>query len=235
MGVTPPESPQNFSSKSVIATVPTKCTMADKSTKTDDVLLNGCEPELAPLCPTTTNAATMTTVVVQTDAPARPTPTVTTNSTFARQDSKGGCPVPVQVPSPPLPDLQGHPPRMSYAQVAQHHKDSQGKPVKQSPQPEKAVTEACPAVATAPSKGAAVGPPAASQVQGVRQQATPQQQAGERDSSVRDNRDTGHKVAAVRVNANSRQSSGHERLLRRKPEVRQSQLRDFVTTPRSPK
>ncbi|XP_030757608.1 uncharacterized protein LOC115883382, partial [Sitophilus oryzae] len=62
IGVTPPESPQNFSSKSVIATVPTKCTMADKSTKTDDVLLNGCEPELAPLCPTTTNAATMTTV-----------------------------------------------------------------------------------------------------------------------------------------------------------------------------
>lgn len=37
-----------------------KCTMADKSTKTDESLLNG---DLEAACPTTTNAATMTTVV----------------------------------------------------------------------------------------------------------------------------------------------------------------------------
>lgn len=44
-----------------------KCTMADKSTRTDDTLLNG---ESEPACPTTTNAATMTTSV-SCESPAR--------------------------------------------------------------------------------------------------------------------------------------------------------------------
>lgn len=42
--------------------------MADKSTKTDDALLNG---ELDVSCPTTTNAATMTTGIAS-EAPPRP-------------------------------------------------------------------------------------------------------------------------------------------------------------------
>lgn len=69
----------------------TKCTMADKSTKTDDVLLNG---ELELSCPTTTNAATMTTVV-QSEAPVRSAPVVASTSTrnvvhtqMHRQDSR---------------------------------------------------------------------------------------------------------------------------------------------------
>lgn len=45
--------------------------MADKSTKTDDALLNGDLDSVASLsCPTTTNAATMTTTVVQTETVA---------------------------------------------------------------------------------------------------------------------------------------------------------------------
>lgn len=68
----------------------TKCTMADKSTKTDDaLLLNG---ELEMTCPTTTNAATMTTIV-PTEAPSRPTQVATstsvkTHAVLHRQDSK---------------------------------------------------------------------------------------------------------------------------------------------------
>lgn len=49
--------------------------MADKSTKTDEALLNG---DLDIICPTTTNAATMTTVV-PTEAPCRTGTIVTTN------------------------------------------------------------------------------------------------------------------------------------------------------------
>lgn len=64
--------------------------MADKSTKTDEALLNG---DMDILCPTTTNAATMTTVVL-TEAPSRTGTTVTTNIntknhvTIHRQDSR---------------------------------------------------------------------------------------------------------------------------------------------------
>lgn len=97
---------------------PVKCTMSDKSTKTDDVLLNGCDRENVP---TTTNAATMTTTVVSrrragkgknarrpglqvlpTEVAPRPAGTATTQSAFHRQDSKGGGPQPVPAPSPPL-------------------------------------------------------------------------------------------------------------------------------------
>lgn len=52
------------------STTATKCTMADKSTRTDDaLLLNGDIENVTPCPPTTTNAATMTTVAaVQTEA-----------------------------------------------------------------------------------------------------------------------------------------------------------------------
>lgn len=103
VALTPPTSPHIRSASNAAA--PVKCTMSDKSTKTDDVLLNGCERDVAPV-PTTTNAATMTTVV-QTEAsqakPAAVTPTtVAAHSIYTRQDSKGGGgPQPVPVPSPP--------------------------------------------------------------------------------------------------------------------------------------
>ncbi|KAF7272434.1 hypothetical protein GWI33_014780 [Rhynchophorus ferrugineus] len=225
----PPDSPHSFKSKPISATTTTKCTMADKSTKTDDALLNGCDQDLGPLCPTTTNAATMTTVISPTEAPARPSNTITSNSIYSRQDSKGGCPQPVQAPSPPLPESQGHPPRMSYAQVAQHHRDNQGKPAKQQPPNEKTPTEVGGAVQTTTSKGvAAIVTP---QAQGVR--STPPQQPAERDTSVKENRDAGHKVGGARANPSNRQG-GHDRPPRRKQEARQSQLRDYAT-PRSPK
>ncbi|GLV42787.1 La-related protein 4B [Carabus blaptoides fortunei] len=72
--LTPPSSPEKL-----VPVLTVKCTMADKSTKTDESLLNG---DLEAACPTTTNAATMTTV-----------------------------------------EFGGNSPRMSYAQVAQHHKE----------------------------------------------------------------------------------------------------------------
>ncbi|XP_044767089.1 la-related protein 4 isoform X2 [Coccinella septempunctata] len=82
--LTPPISPEKNQDA--------KCTMTDKSTKTDDVLLNG-ESEV---CPTTTNAATMTTGAESSTARIEaPKPSVSSNT----------------------------PPRMSYAQVAQHPKE----------------------------------------------------------------------------------------------------------------
>ncbi|CAG9770962.1 unnamed protein product [Ceutorhynchus assimilis] len=228
VAMTPPSSPKS----KPVPSLPAKCTMSDKSTKTDDVFLNGCERDIAP---TTTNAATMTTVVVQTEPTQRPATTATTQSTYTRQESKSGCPQPVPAPSPPL-DLGG-PPRMSYAQVAQHHKDNQAKaagakagsavpasgvssPV--TPQSDKPAAEL-------PSQKAATGSGSS----------RPSAQA-ERDSSVRDNRDVhkgdGPRLGARNVAPNSRQGQ-HERPTRRKPEARQSQLRDFVAAaaPRSPK
>lgn len=140
IAVTPPPSPE----KLVPAAV--KCTMADKSTKTDESLLNG---DLEPVCPTTTNAATMTTLISTTacDSPIRPTVSTTTStstntstgrvsvsasvSTSAHHVEKHSQSqqtknehVPKQPPTPPPPvELGGNPPRMSYAQVAQHHKE----------------------------------------------------------------------------------------------------------------
>lgn len=124
----------------------TKCTMADKSTKTDDAFLNG---DIETSCPTTTNAATMTTVV-STEASPRPAlvaastntrqlPPVTTHS--QKEDVRTEPPLKHQQPASPPPvrfirirlnvfycyiclqETSGNPPRMSYAQVAQHHKD----------------------------------------------------------------------------------------------------------------
>ncbi|XP_045463122.1 la-related protein 4 isoform X2 [Harmonia axyridis] len=83
--LTPPISPEKNKDA--------KCTMTDKSTKTDDVLLNG----ESDICPTTTNAATMTTAAE-----------VSTSRTEA--------------PKPPTTSSH-NPPRMSYAQVAQHPKE----------------------------------------------------------------------------------------------------------------
>lgn len=75
--------------------------MADKSTKTDDALLNG---ELDVPCPTTTNAATMTTVVPS-EAPPRPTQVVASTSTrnhvqVHRQDSRNENPKQPSTPPP---------------------------------------------------------------------------------------------------------------------------------------
>lgn len=85
-----------------------KCTMADKSTKTDDALLNG---ELEPVaCPTTTNAATMTTVVA-TEAPPRLTQVsltavaanVKAHVTLSSIGGRRELSLPKQPPSPTLP------------------------------------------------------------------------------------------------------------------------------------
>lgn len=76
--------------------------MADKSTKTDDALLNGD----LDTCPTTTNAATMTTVV-PTEAPPRPTQVTASTSMKThvpvhRQDSRSDT---FKQPSSPPPIL----------------------------------------------------------------------------------------------------------------------------------
>lgn len=80
-----------------------KCTMADKSTKTDESLLNG---DLEVSCPTTTNAATMTTVVTC-ESPvsnARPS-SQTVNATSTRTSSSAH-----QVPRPDPPKQSTTPP-----------------------------------------------------------------------------------------------------------------------------
>ncbi|XP_044732609.1 la-related protein 4 isoform X3 [Chrysoperla carnea] len=116
VSLTPPSSPDK------LVPVLTKCTMADKSTKTDESLLNGELIDHIP-CPTTTNAATMTTIVTM-ETSSQPTQSLTTTTSTA-----SFCSV-----SPPLPTSTNNndsgsttqtnqPPRMSYAQVAQHHKE----------------------------------------------------------------------------------------------------------------
>lgn len=78
--------------------------MADKSTKTDDALLNG---DLDIPCPTTTNAATMTTVV-PTEAPPRPGMVVTSSTNTKnhqpahRQDSRSDSNTKRPVSPPPI-------------------------------------------------------------------------------------------------------------------------------------
>ncbi|XP_050295797.1 la-related protein Larp4B-like isoform X2 [Anthonomus grandis grandis] len=235
VGMTPPSSPQSKPPPS--ASLPAKCTMSDKSTKTDDVLLNGCERDAGP---TTTNAATMTTVMVQTEAAHRSG--VTTITTYTRQESKSGCPPPVQAPSPPLVDQPGHPPRMSYAQVAQHHKENQSKGGGGGKQTAN-VSTATPQIDNKPIECVPVVPKGTSSSTG----ATPRnsQMLPERDNIVRDTRDMNYKGDGPRIGSsrNNSQSSGSggapTNNRRRKPEVRQStQLRDFVTVtaaPRSPK
>ena len=82
--------------------------------------------------------------------------------------------------------MQGHPPRMSYAQVAQHHKDNQSKAAKQSsttPQGDKSVVEL--GGINSAAQTAQKGGPLSGASQTGRSQQT---QQVERDSSVRDNR-----------------------------------------------
>lgn len=90
--------------------------MADKSTKTDDAFLNG---DIETTCPTTTNAATMTTVV-STEAPVRPA--LVAASTNTRQH-------------PPLiahaQDLRSEQPTK---QQQQHHQQQQQQPPSPPPQ-----------------------------------------------------------------------------------------------------
>lgn len=83
--------------------------MTDKSTKTDDVFLNG---DLDAPCPTTTNAATMTTVVPS-EAPARPAQVAASTSTRSqvahvpshKHDSRGEPPKGPSTPPPPVVSL----------------------------------------------------------------------------------------------------------------------------------
>ncbi|KAK6626982.1 hypothetical protein RUM44_009459 [Polyplax serrata] len=102
--LTPPPSPI----KCVVP--PAKCMTADKSTKTDDILLNGeserTENQPVVFKPTTTNAATMTSIAIETDSSVN-------NAT----NGNG-----------PQMDL---PPRLSYAQVAQHYKEKAEKLAKE--------------------------------------------------------------------------------------------------------
>lgn len=151
---TPPSSPDK--------TVPVVKCMADKSTKTDDILLNGevasgsgsvsCKTgetvtskqqqqqqqqtaantvaSLSKPVPTTTNAATMTSAVVVTDVAPVPTRTVvaTTNSTGTATTATLTTPTAAPVNPPPTDvcsatDAPGVSTRLSYAQVAQHHKE----------------------------------------------------------------------------------------------------------------
>lgn len=87
----------------LVPALPIKCTMADKSTKTDDALLNG---DLDVPCPTTTNAATMTTVV-PIDASSRIGNIVTASTTtknhvpLHRQDSRSESTKNPSSPPPP--------------------------------------------------------------------------------------------------------------------------------------
>jgi len=147
---TPPSSPDK--------TVPVVKCMADKSTKTDDILLNGevvgvsgtvsCKPgepvtskqqqqqkqgsanavpSYSKPVPTTTNAATMTSAVVVTDVAPAPTRTVVATTTSTGTATTASLTTPTSVPaqtdvcSPT--DAVGGPTRLSYAQVAQHHKE----------------------------------------------------------------------------------------------------------------
>ncbi|XP_018323017.1 la-related protein CG11505 isoform X2 [Agrilus planipennis] len=148
--VTPPNSPDK-----IVPVSNAKCTMADKATKTDDVFFNG-EPETIISCPTTTNAATMTTTVSATETTC-PFSTATSRSSVcvtaapvavpAASATPSSCHLPVsrqssrtetavsKMPLSPPPPLSTSETvggaasssvsttRMSYAQVAQHHKE----------------------------------------------------------------------------------------------------------------
>lgn len=123
--LTPPSTPEKL-----VPALAIKCTMADKSTKTDESLLNGELIDNSP-CPTTTNAATMTTpVTMETNAQSPQFSVVaaaTTSATLATAatPSTSGLPAPARTGSPISVDFSNNsqPPRMSYAQVAQHNKE----------------------------------------------------------------------------------------------------------------
>lgn len=243
--LTPPSSPEKL-----VPVMQTKCTMADKSTKTDDALLSNDLDSLPP-CPTTTNAATMTTVVVPTEAPSRSVQVASSSTNMMkshmpvhRQDSNRQ-----QHTSspPPLTDYSGNPPRMSYAQVAQHHKDAHA----QKEKPNETGSMAASAQAATSNAGvavnAAVSPSqSASSTVGAGKPTTNtatninnNNNCGGRDN-IRDYKDNGQRDSdnkqSVRHsggggnNANRTNRAGHERSQRRRPNPTEQrpQLRDFV-------
>ncbi|KAG5881766.1 hypothetical protein JTB14_005529 [Gonioctena quinquepunctata] len=232
--LTPPSSPEKS-----VPPMPIKCTMADKSTKTDDVLLNG---DLDLPCPTTTNAATMTTVV-PTEAPSRSGTVITATAGMKnhvpvhRQDSRSEASKHVSTSPPPVQDYSGNPPRMSYAQVAQHHKEANAQKEKQAKEKQ---NEAAPPVSTAPTKAAAMP----LQTNYTNSSTNTGRAQSERDN--RDSRDNGPQRVELgggnqqRHNGTNRGGGvsrpAHERSQRRRTDApaRTSQLRDFVP-PRSPK
>ncbi|XP_057666891.1 la-related protein Larp4B isoform X5 [Diorhabda carinulata] len=228
--LTPPSSPEKL-----VPALPIKCTMADKSTKTDDALLNG---DLDIPCPTTTNAATMTTVV-PTEAPSRSGIVVTTTSSSKnhlpvhRQDSKAETLRHAVISPPPLAvDLPGNPPRKSYAQVAQHHKEANVQKEQQTRDKQ---------IVTPPTSVAAT-----KATQPITNYASSSSSTNTRSQNERDNkdsRDNGPQRTETSGSGNQQRHngmnrggarSGHERSQKRRTEMRTSQLRDFVT-PRSPK
>ncbi|CAG9855931.1 unnamed protein product [Phyllotreta striolata] len=218
--LTPPSSPEKL-----VPALPVKCTMADKSTKTDDALLNGD----LDVCPTTTNAATMTTVV-PTEAPSRTGAVVTTSSNAKshthvhRQDSKSESSRHVSLsPPPPTTDYSGNPPRKSYAQVAQHHKEAKELQAKEKHADNQSATVA----ATKPTQSITNYSSNSSNI--IR---------GQNERDGKDSRDNGSQRTDSSSNGNQQRSSGINRggarSQKRRTEMRTSQLRDFVT-PRSPK
>ncbi|KAK9746482.1 La domain [Popillia japonica] len=224
--LTPPSSPDKL-----VPAISTKCTMADKSTKTDDVLLNG---DLEAPCPTTTNAATMTTEMAS-EAPSRPVQVVASSITrnhmshgqvLHRQESRTDPPK--QPPTPPPPDIpNNNPPRMSYAQVAQHHKEQKEKQAKQ----DKLTNEQSQTSSNkVPNTNAANSNNVSTRVQADQQRDTREpRDVGQPKENPGQTRQGGPPVrsSATRLS--------YERPQRRRQEARTSQLRDFVPPPRSPK
>ncbi|KAI4471722.1 lupus la protein-related [Holotrichia oblita] len=214
----------------LVPAISTKCTMADKSTKTDDVLLNG---DLEAPCPTTTNAATMTTEMAS-EAPSRPIQVVASSITrnhmshgqVHRQESRTDPPK--QPPTPPPPDIpNNNPPRMSYAQVAQHHKEQREKQAKQDK-----LTNEQSSSNKVPNTNAANTNSVSTRVQADQQQRDTREprdvgQPKENQSQARQGGGPPVRSGASRLN--------YERPQRRRQEARTSQLRDFVPPPRSPK
>nr|XP_022918051.1 la-related protein 4 isoform X1 [Onthophagus taurus] len=223
--LTPPCSPE----KPIPTTIATKCTMADKSTKTDDVLLNG---DLETPCPTTTNAATMTTEM-SCEAPVRTTQagatTVmrnhTTNVPFTRQESRSE-PHKQQPPVTPPPLDNTNPPRMSYAQVAQHHKEQKERQAKDKLLSEQSVPQNNNKATSSNSSNATN---AINRVQGDQQH-----RDGKESKDGGQQKDNGGGGQQRQGPPRSGSRNSYDRSQRRRPEGRTSQLRDFVP-PRSPK
>lgn len=221
---TPPNSPEKL-----VPVMTAKCTMADKSTKTDDVLLNG---DLDTACPTTTNAATMT-IAIACEAPPRLSHVnVSINSRAHapsnRQEPRSDVSKQSSSPPPLPPENSNNPPRMSYAQVAQHHKELRAQKEKHGKE-----------------KQAAVEQQAA--LQNHKQIASTNSNANSASGRIhneqrdcRDSRDGGqHREGSGQSRhglSRNGSKSGYDRSgpQRRRPEQRTSQLRDFVPS-RSPK
>ncbi|CAH1975430.1 unnamed protein product [Acanthoscelides obtectus] len=269
--LTPPSSPEK-----IIPVLSMKCTMADKSTKTDDALLNGqgggdggseCSAGsgggASATCPTTTNAATMTTTSIA--------PVAMTTTPKSAAASKGAVPLQVYpstmeaaalaggLPSPPLSGKDSYsvaastggsinPPRMSYAQVAQHHKDAHKAAVAATQTSNTSSiksVDAANSVSTG-SKTTTAGGTTVPSYRSTMQEG--RDNPSSRGGSSENGSAHGNNQQQSRYNGPSGPRGGggpnrpgHERtgggMGRRRPgETRTAQLRDFVTAaPRSPK